>query len=219
LRKILESIFSTYQSSTEKINIFDYGCGDVPYKPIFSNIAHSYLAGDIPENPCADIILESNGHVPCDSETFDVVLSIQVLEHVPDVNNYLQEARRVLKKNGRLVLSTHGWWTYHPYSLDLWRWTREGLIYLLKNNGFNVIDTYWSLGMLAYSFQLRTQCWKGILEDKGYMGRFLFRSISAIYQMLMFLADRITPVNIGQNNAAVYVIIAQKNNQENHINR
>jgi 2-polyprenyl-3-methyl-5-hydroxy-6-metoxy-1,4-benzoquinol methylase len=38
--------------------------------------------------------------------TFDVVLSMETIEHVPDETMYLEEIRRVLRPGGRLVLST-----------------------------------------------------------------------------------------------------------------
>lgn len=208
----IDQIITKYFQIRNSISVFDYGCGEHPYKPLFSRIAGSYVAGDIPGNPYADIIFEQNGDVPCEKEAFDLVLSIQVLEHVLNYNGYLQEARRILKKDGIIILSTHGWWTHHPYPHDLWRWTREGLIYLLRGTGFEVIDAYWFLGMLAYSCQLRVQCWKGILENKGVLGRFFFRNISFIYQKFMKLSDKMTPERIGRDNAAVYVVVAKKRN-------
>jgi hypothetical protein len=54
------------------------------------------------------------------------------------------------------------------------------------------------------------QCWKGILENKGVLGRDLLRGISFIYQKLMRIADNITPQHVGQDNAAIYVMVARK---------
>jgi SAM-dependent methyltransferase len=188
--------------------IFDYGCGDMPYRELFSH-SH-YIAGDISGNPHADIIIEPDGKVPCEDGKFDVVLSSQVLEHVPNVKNYLMEANRLLKTGGLLFLSTHGWWTHHPYPQDLWRWTHEGLVKILSENGFNVIDSDWLIGMLAYSCQLRVQCWKGVLEHRRAPADVIFRIISFCYQQLMRFADKITPDHIGCDNAAIYFLVATK---------
>lgn len=38
--------------------------------------------------------------------TFDVILSMETIEHIPDEDRYLEETRRVLKAGGRLILST-----------------------------------------------------------------------------------------------------------------
>lgn len=44
--------------------------------------------------------------LPFKDQTFDIVLSFQVIEHIVDVGSYLQEIRRVLKPGGMLCVST-----------------------------------------------------------------------------------------------------------------
>jgi len=44
--------------------------------------------------------------LPFPDHSFDVVLSFQVIEHVSDEAGYLQEARRVLKPGGRMIIVT-----------------------------------------------------------------------------------------------------------------
>jgi len=44
-------------------------------------------------------------------EIFDVVLSFDVFEHIPDSNKHLREVYRVLKKRGYYLLSTPNKWT------------------------------------------------------------------------------------------------------------
>ena len=41
-----------------------------------------------------------------DSETIDIVLSNQVIEHIPKYEKYLLEIERILKSNGLLIIST-----------------------------------------------------------------------------------------------------------------
>ena len=55
--------------------------------------------------------------------SFDAVLSTQVLEHVADPGALPAERFRVLRPGGRLLLSTHGIFVYHPDPDDYWRWT------------------------------------------------------------------------------------------------
>ena len=40
------------------------------------------------------------------NETFDAVLSFQVIEHLNDVSKFLNEIKKVLKKNGLAIIST-----------------------------------------------------------------------------------------------------------------
>ena len=44
--------------------------------------------------------------LPLPDAAFDVVVSLQVIEHLPDVPRYLSELRRVLRPGGELVLTT-----------------------------------------------------------------------------------------------------------------
>jgi SAM-dependent methyltransferase len=207
LKKILISAVDRYV--VDGASIFDYGCGDAPYRILFSK--GTYIAGDINGNKQADVTFDHVGKVPYEDETFDVILSSQVLEHVSDVAFYLSEANRLLKDGGLLILSTHGWWTHHPYPQDLWRWTRQGLEKILTDNDFTIVESRWMIGMLAYSCQLRVQCLKGVLENKGFLAKTIFNLISACYQNLMRYSDKITPEHVGKDNAAIYFFVSNKN--------
>lgn len=52
------------------------------------------------------IVPTSTAPLPFDDDTFDVVCSIQVIEHVTDVDTYLSEVRRVLRPGGSFVCVT-----------------------------------------------------------------------------------------------------------------
>lgn len=47
-----------------------------------------------------------NGKLPYKNENFDLIISTQNIEHLYFTDDYLQEMRRVLKKNGSFVLTT-----------------------------------------------------------------------------------------------------------------
>ena len=44
--------------------------------------------------------------LPFKKNSFNYVVSFQVIEHIADVKNYLSEIKRVLKKNGKLIITT-----------------------------------------------------------------------------------------------------------------
>lgn len=44
--------------------------------------------------------------IPYEDDTFDAVVSLQVIEHIQDDINYVSEVYRVLKKNGMFILTT-----------------------------------------------------------------------------------------------------------------
>jgi arsenite methyltransferase len=59
--------------------------------------------------PPIELGLASAGRIPHGPESFDVVVSTQVLEYVDDVPGALDEIRRVLRPGGRVVLLDTDW--------------------------------------------------------------------------------------------------------------
>jgi SAM-dependent methyltransferase len=114
--------------------LLDVGCGDKPYAPIFAPYVSAHIGVDTVENPHAEL----RGPVealPVDDGTYDVALCSQVLEHVDDPAGAIRELGRALRPGGRLLLTTHGTYYYHPLPGDYWRWTHTGLEKVLRDNG------------------------------------------------------------------------------------
>lgn len=123
-------------------DVLDYGCGSMPYRRLFPS-ARSYRGADFPSNPQADLHLPPSGRLEAVGDSsVDVVVSLQVLEHVPDPQQYLAECHRVLRPGGQLLLSTHGTWEYHPVPADYFRWTHQGLEQLIRFAGFGAVQGY-----------------------------------------------------------------------------
>ncbi len=155
LRKAYEQVIASYMSASEKIKLLDYGCGTKPYKQLLDGKNIEYIGADFPSVSDRDIDLCDKGTLQGVSDgAFDTVLSSQVLEHVTDVDLYLKESRRVLKNDGTLILSTHGYWMYHPDPTDFWRWTRDGLVKTIERNGFKVVECKGVMGLAASGLQL-----------------------------------------------------------------
>lgn len=133
--------------------VLDYGCADLPYRH-FVAAGCEYVGADLPGNPLATLTLEPDGTVPVDDESFDAVMSTQVLEHVSDPALYLTECFRVLRPGGRMLLSTHGVFVYHPDPQDLWRWTCEGLRRAVTDAGFEVERFEGIIGLVPTGLQL-----------------------------------------------------------------
>lgn len=187
---------------TERSRILDYGCSTMRYRQLFP-VGADYVGADLPGNELADVVLDPDGRVPQPSDSFDVVFSTQVLEHVDDPALYLQECRRVLKPGGRLVLSTHGTFVFHPCPSDYWRWTEMGLEKTLKNAGFSVVSAQGLLGGVAAALQFLQD------ETARKLPRFIRPLYYAFMQTLIVLGDRLYSPAQRKKNACILLMTAE----------
>ena len=94
--------------------MLDLGCDHKPYFPLFQPYARRYVGLDVGKTTKEVDVVGGASNPPFRSGHFDAVLCSQVLEHVPDPLATLKEIARVLKPGGRVLLSTHGTFIYHP---------------------------------------------------------------------------------------------------------
>lgn len=121
-------------------SLLDVGCGTKPYQRYF--LVDKYTGLDIDsattrERACADVLYDG-GNFPLEAQQFDSVLCNQVLEHVFNPDDFLQEINRVLKDDGRLLLTVPFVWDEHEQPYDFARYSSFGLKFLLEKNGFTV---------------------------------------------------------------------------------
>ena len=185
--------------------MLDFGCGNTPYRPLFAGLRTpvTYHGADLPGNSLADVLIEPDGTLPLDDEQYDLVISTQVLEHVSDPAVYLAECRRVLKRGGHLVLSTHGYWVYHPDPTDYWRWTGDGLRRIIGLAGLEVVKTRGVGNLAAAAIQL----WQDASD--GYLHRWVRPYYVAVLQRCAAMACRLTGGD-SIDEAIVFIVTAQR---------
>lgn len=121
--------------------LLDVGCGTKPYQRYFS--VSNYTGLDIDSETtraraCADILYDG-GKFPIEAQRFDSVICNQVLEHVFNPDDFLQEINRVMKDEGKLLLTVPFVWDEHEQPYDFARYSSFGLKFLLQKNGFTVL--------------------------------------------------------------------------------
>jgi len=108
-----------YASSfcNNKKKVLDYGCGNGYGSFLLAEHSLQVKAVDIYQeviSACQKKYKRSNlsfqivkpGRIQFKDNFFDIVVSLQVIEHVHDVSAYLSELKRVLKKDGLLIITT-----------------------------------------------------------------------------------------------------------------
>jgi SAM-dependent methyltransferase len=77
-------------------------------------------------------------NIPLDDSFADVIICIEVLEHIPNPHEAVQELARLLKPGGSIYLSVPFSAREHQVPYDYFRYTSFGLEYLFKEAGLNV---------------------------------------------------------------------------------
>ncbi len=209
-RKAYEDVIPLLLEPGKQYSILDYGCGARPYEHLFEGFVERYTGVDVGDNPHADIKIQPGERLDFEDNTFDFVLSSQVLEHVKEVDQYMEECRRVLKPGGVLLLSTHGTWQFHASPYDYNRWTCMGLQYLLERSGFDVLEYKPILGQLAVTSQLRLSFFDSFANMIGTAGRIILAPVAMMYQFKMMLEDAITPARVKKRDSAIFLFISRK---------
>lgn len=186
--------------------VVDLGAGEAPYRGLFEGLGAQYKACDLGED--APVRIVPGAEIPLPDHSADAVLSFQVLEHVWDLDWYLGQARRLLKPDGVLILSTHGTWPYHPHPTDFRRWTRDGLVAELEGRGFTVRSVRAVVGPLAWTTQFRALGYHAVLSRVPLLGSLLSAVVCSAMHLRMQVEDALTPGDWIDRNAAIYLVEA-----------
>jgi len=85
---------------------------------------------------------------------FDSVVTNQVFEHVFNLDIFLFEVNRVLKKEGKLLMTVPFVWDEHEQPYDFAQYTSFGLKSLLEKNGFEIVEQKKTVTDFSVIFQL-----------------------------------------------------------------
>ncbi len=136
VRTAIEKVLMPLISS--KATCLDVGCGERPFEYLFHK--GCYVGVDI-ENSGRSLHMKKPDYfydgeiLPFENESFDLVLSTQVLEHVPNPQKILNEMARVCKKGGFVVVSLPFVYQEHEEPYDFFRFTQFGINELLEKSG------------------------------------------------------------------------------------
>jgi SAM-dependent methyltransferase len=208
--------FIKSQASSDKLTVLDYGAGGSPYRKYFPNA--DYRRADITEAASLQYHIKPDSTIAEADETFDLILSTQVAEHVINPDVYFKEAFRLLKKGGKFILTTHGIWDEHGSPYDFQRWTGSGLSRDLEAAGFKQPGIYkLTCGMRA-ALLIFTRALFAATPPPRRWRKFLFKAFrlpySKIFPFLYKLGDRwwpedkIVKVQAGKPAPTWYLVIA-----------
>jgi SAM-dependent methyltransferase len=82
-------------------------------------------------------------HTPIADDSVDYLILDSVIEHVPNPQAVVEEARRVLKPGGKLLCISPFLFPYHGYPAHYCNFTRDGMQHLLRNFGDVVVEPHY----------------------------------------------------------------------------
>jgi len=108
---LLEGVMRIFDQE-KKGKVLDLGCGDGDYSVKLENLGHEVIAADLDEErfrykgkieykKC-----DVTKNLPFEDNSFDYCLLLEVIEHLENPYSVISEINRVLKTEGKLVLST-----------------------------------------------------------------------------------------------------------------
>ncbi|RMH85299.1 class I SAM-dependent methyltransferase [Pseudomonas sp. AOB-7] len=199
--------------------VLDIGSGRQPLRDQLDRSCR-YIPLDYPRTGNAydskPLVHGDAGQLPFAEAVFDTVVLLEVLEHLPAPKKAMQEACRVLKPNGKLIISTPFIYPIHDAPHDYQRWTQFGIEELSQQSGL-VIDESLPLGQTLES--------SALLFNLGYAWEAL-NSRGLRRMALLILATVLIPLsnilamlfNTGRLNRALspisigYLCVLRKNN-------
>lgn len=130
LKRRIKNLIKKIPQSKDDL-VLDIGCGSKPY--YHKLIKGKIISVDIARSKTADIICDSH-NIPLKKEKFDKVICINSFYYFSNPFESLKEIKRVLKKDGKLVIITPFIYPLHDVPLDKYRFTEYGIRNLLKKD-------------------------------------------------------------------------------------
>jgi SAM-dependent methyltransferase len=112
-----------------------------PYQKMVGDDSIKWETIDIRNDPRLTYVAESEYSFPLADNTFDVVLSGQVMEHVRKIWKWMPELARVCEVGGLVITINPVSWPYHEHPYDCWRAFPEGMRALYEDSSLEVIES------------------------------------------------------------------------------
>ena len=145
------AILEQLLKGSKRGKVIDIGAGTLAFKSYLEAKFDNYLSCDITAKDEFPLDFIANAEsLPLPSETIDCVFLSAVLEHCPEPKNILNEIHRVLKPDGKLILTVPHIHHIHGEPHDYYRFTRYGLEHLLTKADFQSISVYPVGGAVSY---------------------------------------------------------------------
>ncbi len=191
--------------------LLDFGCGRKPYESLFS--VSEYIGVDIEQtghdhtNSKVDVFYDGKT-LPFPDNSFDSLFFSEVMEHVFNIEDILQEIGRVMKPGAPALITVPFCWNEHEIPYDYGRYSTFGVTHLLETNGFEVVTLRKSGHFMRVVFQLSSLYFFEFFRRFGKVGY----AISMLFIIPIHLVGLIVSFILPRNNSLYFnnIILARK---------
>mgnify|MGYP001594880018 CR=1 FL=1 len=156
-------------------------------------------------------IIGSVENIPAESESFDSIISTQVLEHVKNPRKTIEEFYRVLKPGGYCLITVPQMNEIHEEPDDYFRFTKYGLEEIFKNSDFKIILIDQRGGFWATNAQIKTRYIIDLFRlNKVRLLRWILEPFIWFNGWAAIVFDKIDKSKASRSHAIGWLIIAQK---------
>jgi len=174
--------------------VIDVGCGERPYADLFAEA--TYVGLDTGAPGTSPDVVGSAEQLPFRDACADLVFSTQVIEHVAHPHHLVEEAFRVLRPKGCLVLTGPFFWPLHEEPHDYYRFTPYGFRALLAKAGFSVLRIRADAGAV-------TQAAVGVIEV-------LPRALFFLIPLINLVAPWLQALSRNEKSTLNYLVVATR---------
>ncbi len=205
-RKIILNLLEKYRSSNQNQKILDVGCGTggttIRLKRFgevyggdysFSALQHSSKLG------LKNLARIGIYDLPFPSETFDVITILDALEHIEHDDKVLFELKRILKKDGMILITVPAYqflWSDHDVALDHYRrYNSKSISELLSKTRLEPIRISYMITFLfplLATFRLLSKLKRREKPPEPTLVPFP-QVINNLFKKILFLESRILP--------------------------
>jgi SAM-dependent methyltransferase len=97
-----------------------------------------WITADIVPERNPDIVLDVSDMHQIESESIDGISAIELFEHVEKIEDGIRECHRILKKEGKIIISAPFLYPFHADPWDFQRWTEVKWKQQLEQTGFKI---------------------------------------------------------------------------------
>ena len=151
---LVENELLTYE--TRDMKILDFGCGSGAALQVCKDLGFVEILGLDVSDYCVESTRKRGIKAykiglefPKIRETFDLIICLDVLEHIKDDTHYLSQLRNLLGENGKILVSVPAhqflWSSHDDLNHHFRRYSKKSFLQLVSQSRLKIVDIrYWN---------------------------------------------------------------------------